>query len=261
MASFFFIIVSCGQRNTNKQQIEIEEIIIDTLATYPVLPEAPLISTSLAYRSNPSITGRISGWEKRLDRMYVDSLHRVIKTMEMDNVFNASESPIPLYNDLYPGSGPILLHYKNDYGEYSPEIYWDDHPADSVINCIVFSNMVSSLFDCRFGDSDLHHIIDSACPIELKDTLAFRAVVSIKDEESGKVFSPLFECYYRQKPFLICSFDIDKLQSTAGGLYFWNIIRNYTYSDYFRQLMPHRATEMTYETWFDTLMPGFRLMD
>ena len=232
------------------------------MVVYPSLPEAPLITTNLAYRSNPSITGRINGWEKRLDKLFVDSLHQVVKTMEMDNVILASESPIPLYNDIYPEKGPIILYYKNENREYSPETaYRDSHSTDSKALNVVFSDIVSSLFDCRFGKCDLQHIIASSYPVELKDTVAFKAIISLKDKESEKVYSPLFECYYRQKPFLICAFDLEKLQSTAGGLYLWDIIRNYTYSDYFRQIIPFNAAIMNSEIWFETLMPGSGLSD
>lgn len=253
-------LVSCYQRTASKSSVG-SITVPDTLSIYPELPSAPLITPREADRSNPMHTGYIRGWEERRKNMYADTLQRTLKTLIMEDVLMASETAEPLRNDHYVYRAPVIVNAKWRNSNYKPDDYWLNHSIDSVATIMTFRPKLAMRFDCRFGMQDIKHILRASYPIEVRDTSAFKAVIKIVDPNDGKIYSPLFECFYRQKPFLICSFDLDLLKSTPGGAYMWNIIRNYTYSDYFRNGVPHYVKEMDYETWFDTLMPGFRLME
>lgn len=256
IALFSILIVSCGQRGNS---ISSEAIggNQDTLTKYPILPDAPLITPREADSVNPIHTGHIRGWENRMKQMYADTLQRILKTLIMEDLVCASETAEPLRNDYYPQKAPVLLNVKWKDPRYEPMIYWSTHAMDSIVPIVTYMTSLSSQFDCRFGLQDSKDILRASSPIEILDTNSFKPVIRIEDPVVARVYSPLFECSFRGRPFLISTFDLDLLKATPGGNYMWNIIRNYTYSDYFRYTMPHIVKEVSSDTWYNTLLPGW----
>ena len=258
---FFLLIVGCGHRQPNTviaEEIDEESDVCDTLSSFQALPDAPLITTHEANRSNPSYTGYTPGWEERLSNAYADSLHRTLKTLILYDPWAASETAEAFRNDIYPQTAPVLLIIKWPL-QYRPDNYWKQHSYDSAVKITSFESHFSRQYECHFGPSCLKSILEASYPIELKDTTSFRPIIRITDMEKGSLYSPLFECFYRGKPFLICSFDVDTLKTTEAGSYLWDIIRNYTYSSYFRVLLQSNTIEMNPKTWFETLAPSFNI--
>ena len=244
--------VSCGQRTTSQSAANHTEVATDTLSVYPELPSAPLITPREADHANPNHTGYIQGWKNRAKNMYADTLQRTLKTLILQDVFAASETAEALRNDFQGQVAPVLVNVNERNSTGKTHVFWHEHSVDSIAPALIFSPELSSQFDCRFGIQDKKSILRASYPIELLDTAAFKPVIRIDDCAERTVYSPLFECFYRGKPFLICAFDIDALKSTPAGTYMWDIIRNYTYSDYFRSEMPQCLKAMDNETWFNT---------
>ncbi len=260
LLTLFSFIVSCGRNHAktviSEEAYEEDLPGNDTISIFQTLPNAPLITPREANRSNPSYTGYVSGWEKRINNAYADSIHQTLKTLVLEDPWAASETAEALRNDIAPNVAPVLLVIKWPL-EYRPKNYWEQHSFDSAVDLTSFEPQFSMQYDCRFGSDGLKRILESSYPVELKDTTRFRPIIRIFDKEDNTLYSPLFECFYRGKPFLICSFDVDGMKSTEAGTYLWGIIRNYTYSDYFRNLMQYITIGMDYTTWFETLAPGY----
>ena len=257
--SFFLLIVGCGHRQSKTaitKGIDDESDVYDTLSIFQALPDAPLITTHEANRPNPSYTGYTPGWEERLSNAYDDSLHRTLKTLLLNDPWAASETAEAFRNDIFPQTAPVLLTIKWPL-QYRPDNYWKQHSYDSAVTITSFESKFSKQYDCQFGPSCLKSILEASYPIELKDTTCFRPIIRITEMEKGSLYSPLFECFYRGKPFLICSFDVDLLKTTDAGTYLWDVIRNYTYSSYFRDLLQRNTIEMNPKTWFETLAPSY----
>ena len=227
--------------------------ISDTVAEYNNLEEAPLVTISDANRWNPSYTGMTTGWEKRLEKMYTDSTRNAVKTLIMKEAFMVSESALSRRNSVDEPS-PVLLD-AFDEGKKQRR-YYDQHTPDSTWQ-LSFSKTISDYFDCRFGDSERIAIMKSAYPIALNDTSLFRPVITMTDNLTDKVFSPLFECRFRKKGILISAFDIESLCSFPAGEYLWKIIRNYSYTEHLRNEVYNRYKEVDDDQWLNTLLPYF----
>ena len=251
-----FVLFSCRQRTTKVEHIAIPEVIPDTLTFFPELPEAPLITFSETIRWNPASTGYTKGWEERMKNCYADSLQEQLKTMFADRPLEVSETALPLRNDIQPQRAPVLLVVQGpEYAKKSNK-YWSGHSIDSIAIKAIFQSQLTSRFDCRFGPNSEYEIIKASYPIEIKDTTAFRPVIIMPDPIDGKIYSPLFECFYRGKSLLICSFDLDSLKMTSAGRYFWDIVRNYTYTNSFRNELCDHVNKTNDAIWYDTMAPG-----
>jgi len=237
---------------TNDDVEETTASVPDTLVTFPDIAVYDLITTSVAHNSNPGITGRISRWEKRYERMFTDSTHRVIKTLIMDESFQASESPLPLYNE----DGPIFLDLSKSYSRFGIADYWNDHILDNE-NVILFKDHpFFDLNDCRFGEHQWKSILSTSHPIAVHDGISIIPIIYYRDN-SG-IHAVLMECVFRSKCFLVSTFDFDELENTTEGRYFKQILINYTYSDYFRHLNQNiTMREISYESWHSTFIPGW----
>lgn len=256
---FLLTLFSCVHRNTNHEITAELEVIIDTLSIYPSLAEAPLITFFETAKWNSRYTGRTLGWEERERKCYADSLQTILKTMLVEDAIEISETAMPLRNDIPPQRAPVLLLVKGPkQNMHQKDGYWSEYSVDSVSAKICFEQQIDSLFDCHFGPSSRLAITKASYPIELKDTVAFRPVMRIDDKEKGVTYSPLFECYFRGKSMLICSFDVDSLKTTQAGRYLWDVIRNYSYAKSFRNEVRDHVKEMDDDTWYDTMIPVYK---
>ena len=245
--------MSCKHSLSNTTSSESIENIQETTTVFPQLPEAPVITYSYARKAK----AKLFTFDHK-DNGYTAFYERKAKTMAITGVVPAAESTIPLANDYDEYRAPSLVFLKRISSSITYPDYWATHNVDTAAAGELFNPIISELFNCCFNDDSKRELLSSSCPIEIKDTLAFNPIIKLVDSKDGRIYSPLFECFFRERPMLVCTFDLDSLTATRSGLYMWDIIRNYTYSDYFRNDLKHNVKTMSDDIWYETLYPDYR---
>ena len=219
------------------------------------LKEAPLITYEEAYKNNRWQQEKFCCWITKPEILFADTTQTILKTLVMDYPLNALTTAIVLVNDIKNKRGPILLNYSTKlFHKVESYYFWKEHDVKSAK--VSVSPKLQEWFDYSYGLNEVEKILPLSYPIEIRDTSIFKELIRL--EYDGKMYSPLFECLFRKETFLISGFDPDSLQEEPLGCHFWDIIRNYTYSDEFRKDIPNNRPEVSRDAWIETLIPWYK---
>ena len=233
VATISLLVLSCSRKKVVNQennptgiQNKVEE------ERFPILPElTEPISTNLAYRSNPQITGLIQGWEERsrnLDAEMIMNGDTTIlpkcRVMLVDGDYShytISESPVSGYNK----DGNIL----NVYGRSSKCPYsYDMFSQDSLI---VDESGIPGDFDFKLRNitqEQWRSILTNIAPVRIRKDHPITPVLYYDKGDDYK-YAILFSVRMCKKGIVACGFDYNSLPDTEEGKYFKKALLAYTY--------------------------------
>ena len=233
VATTSLLMLSCSRNKVVNQEGSPTEIQVQVEEErFPILPElTEPISTNLAYRSNPQITGLIQGWEKRSKNLDAEmimngdttilSKRRVMLVDGEYSHYTISESPVSSYNK----DGNIL----NVYGRSSEcPFSYDMFSLDSLI---VDESGIPGDFDFKLRNitqEQWRSILTNIAPVRIRKDCSITPVLYYDKGDDYK-YAILFSGLMRGKGIVACGFDYSRLPDTEEGKYFKSVLLTYTY--------------------------------
>lgn len=199
---------------------------------FPILPElTEPISTNLAYRSNPQITGLIQGWEKRYKNLDAEmimngdttvlSKRRVMLVDGKYSHYTISESPVPGYNK---GGNILNIYGRNSKCPFSYDMF-------SLDSLIVDESGIPGNFDFKLRNitqEQWRSILTNIAPVRIRKDNPITPVLYYDKGDDYK-YAILFSVRMREKGIVACGFDYSSLPNTEEGKYFKKVLLTYTY--------------------------------